>query len=84
MAPVARRENSYNLSPEEYISESLGIRALNNAEMTALIKTFEEKVKDGLAHPKTTRPGPMMVRSYLSPPETDPARLEGRKEGNRY
>lgn len=64
--------------PKRFISNYLGLRALNDVEMRSLIKTFAERAREGLQSPIKEGKGPLMLRSFVSPPETDPQILEGK------
>ncbi|HEX7542715.1 MAG TPA: hypothetical protein VF385_01380 [Patescibacteria group bacterium] len=66
------------LPPKKFISNYLSLRALNDVEMRSLTETFAERAKEGLQSSIKEGKGPLMLRSFVSPPETDLGSLEGK------
>ncbi|MDO9027949.1 MAG: ROK family protein, partial [Candidatus Roizmanbacteria bacterium] len=67
------------LTPEVFISDVLKLISLNATERFDLISKFSERAKEGLRSPIKEGPGPLMLRSHLSPPETPFKKLIGKK-----
>ena len=68
-----------NYSPEFYISNILQLRPLIITERNQMIDNFSTIAKRGLQSPITEGPGPLLLRSYISPPETPFTELVGKK-----
>lgn len=71
-------EKIKRLPPKEFIFNYLGLRALNDGEMQSLVSSFAQRAREGLQAPHKEGKGPLMLRSFVSPPETNPQLLEGK------
>lgn len=72
-------EKSIKSTPEFYIANVLNLRSFTTLETKEIIQNFAERVKEGLQSPIQAGPGPMMLRSHISPPETPLTEFLGKK-----
>ena len=72
-------EHVKQIPAEVYLSELLKLRPLNIVESSNIITNFTIRAKEGLESPIKNGPGPYMLRSQISPPETSFSELIGKK-----
>jgi len=76
--PRRQPEHSNQIPAEVFVSDLLKVRPFEVSETSQIINNFSRIAKIGLQSPIQEGPGPLMLRSHISPPEIPLTELAGK------